>query len=331
MLSVTQNHYELYNQTLAHALNHVGNVMIEFIINKELEGSILGLGFDYIIRNDFEEDITLIEDIRPDIIVFDSYLANNSYLKRLRELSILAIFDDNNDIYDSFIPDIIINGNIHANDLQYDKRVNGIYLLGPDYLVMKQEYWNSLEKPNNYCDENPFSVINDRFNILITTGGSDQYDISLKILESLLKASYEKKVIIGPSYKNDLINKLKNIEKENSAVKLIHKADSLKRYIESSNVVITAGGSTIYEVLSQGKFPIIFSLADNQDMICSKLKDKGISYMGKYPDIKYTSLLAEVDKVLGMQNNNKLKDFSLDITIDGNGALRIADKILKLI
>jgi len=317
--------------SLAHALNRTGNVKIDFIINKELERSVVYLSFDYIICNDFEEDIPLIEDMRPDTVVFDSYLASNSYLERLSELAKLAIFDDNNDIYDSTIPDIIINGNIHANDLEYKKRVDGIYLLGTDYLVMKQEYWNSLVKSNNHCGESPFSVTNDQLNILITTGGSDQYGISLKMIESLLKISYEKKVIVGPSYEDNLITKLKNIEKENSAVKLIHKPDSLKKYIKNSDVVITAGGSTVYEVLSQNKFPIIFSLADNQDMICSKLKDKGISYIGKYPDIKYTSLLDEVEKAYDMKNNNKSKKFSFDITIDGNGALRIADRILKLL
>lgn len=316
--------------SLAHALNYLGNVKLVFIINKELEKNIVALGLDYIVSNDLNEDITLIKHISPDIVVFDSYLSNNIYLEKLIELSRLAIFDDNNDIYDSMIPDIIINGNIHADYLQYKKRVDGIYLLGTNFLVMKQEYWNILEKSNNEPDKGTFDIINDGFNILITTGGSDKHGISLKIVKSLLNSNYEKKIVVGPSYEDNLITKLKKIEKENSAVKLIHKTDSLKKYIKASDIVITAGGSTVYEVLSQKKFPIIFSLADNQDMICSKLQDKGISYIGKYPDIKYANLLDEIDKVHDL-DNNKLKGFNFHIFIDGNGALRIADRILKLL
>ncbi|WP_347451172.1 PseG/SpsG family protein [Acetoanaerobium noterae] len=316
--------------SLANALNYFGNVKIEFIINKELVRSIDDLGFEYIICNDLKKDNELLKDMRPDIFIFDSYLGNNYYLEKVSELTTLVLFDDNNDIYDSTIPNMIINGNIHAQDLEYKKKKEGIYLLGTKYLVMKQEYWSLLNNDNNYSNKK-FSFNNNYFNILITTGGSDQYRISLKVIEVLLTTSYEKKVIIGPSYEDDLIIRLKNIEEENSTVKLIYNPDSLKESIVSSDIVITAGGSTIYEALSQHKFPIIFSLADNQDILCSKLKEMGLSYIGKHPNIKFEKILSKIDKIYQMKRNNEFIDFNFHKTIDGNGALRIADKILNLL
>jgi len=54
-----------------------------------------------------------------DVFVLDTYLANDTYLSEIGKKCTLVLFDDNNDIYNTVIPDVIINGNFHAPALNY--------------------------------------------------------------------------------------------------------------------------------------------------------------------------------------------------------------------
>lgn len=119
------------------------SVDIVFLINEELVEVINKTGFNYVVNNDLSQDIEIIENKHTNLFIFDSYLASNEYLRRVKEKSKLMLIDDNNDIYDSSIPNIIYNGNIHADNLGYEYIEGQIRLLGPKYLIMKEEYWQN--------------------------------------------------------------------------------------------------------------------------------------------------------------------------------------------
>jgi spore coat polysaccharide biosynthesis predicted glycosyltransferase SpsG len=285
------------------------NLNILFIVNKGLENHIVNSGFQYHISESFEEDINSIRQLKPDLFILDSYLANNEYLYEVKKISKLMIFDDNNNIYDSSIPDVVVNGNIYAKELDYKRNEDSLYLLGMEYLVMREEYW--IESTFRYSTP---------YGILITTGGTDPYWLSYNIAINLKKFSSKKKIVIGPGYGSDLIAKLEEIKDENT--ELIYMPNSLKRYINESKIVITAGGSTIYEVLSQNVKPIVFSMADNQDMTCRSLADLGVLFLGKYPHIQYDNL---GNYILKTENDHRRlwnERFSM---IDGQGVFRVVN------
>jgi len=290
---------------------------IIFIINTEIVETFLeqGMEFEYFINDDFSEDINMVETIKPDLFILDSYLASNNYISILKQYSKIMLFDDNNDTYDSTIPDIILNGNIYANELKYSLSKDGLYLLGPKFLVMREEYWKN----------NSFSY-SQKSGVLITTGGTDVHMISFQILNSLKQTPFKKRLVIGPGYDKVLINKLETLKDKN--IELIYQPKSLQKYIEDSMVVITAGGSTIYEVLAQKTTPIIYSMADNQDMACEYFKRHGLSFLGKYPDIAYNNLKSIVINV--MESGKTLNDNIFNL-VDGSGARKIVEKVCKFL
>ncbi|ABW20040.1 PseG/SpsG family protein [Alkaliphilus oremlandii] len=301
--------------SLAIALGQVEkDINITFIINQELEDLINNTEVEYIINNEFEQDYNIIDEREIDLFIVDSYLGSNEYLKMVKEKTKLMIIDDNNDIYDASIPDIIYNGNIHAERLGYLEIEGQLKLLGPKYLIMKEEYW---KKQDENIDKN---------GILITTGGTDDHGITVKIMDAIKNLAIKTRIIIGPGYYCDYIKNIEAIKTEN--MELIYKPPNLKKYIASSKIVITAGGSTVYEVLSQNTIPIIFSIADNQDLICKELSNIGIDYLGKYPSISYDRL----DELIGRYcyKNMILKDGTLDL-IGGQSTLSTAEIILSRI
>ncbi|TVY07205.1 PseG/SpsG family protein [Paenibacillus cremeus] len=299
-------------------LNYDNKLNVVFIINSQLMDQLIYSEIDYIISNSFENDIEIIETLNPQLFILDTYLAKNDYLIKVKKISKLMIFDDNNDLYDSTIPDIVLNGNIHAGELQYKTNNNSLYLLGPKYLVMKEEYWKRSKYENEKYEH--------KNGILITTGGTDPFNISFHILNSIRQLPYMKRIVIGPGYEQDLIYNLEQIKDEKT--ELIHKPVSLCDYIRESIVVITAGGSTIYEVLSQRTMPIIFSIADNQDIACKYFLTLGISYIGKHPQIEYNDLNKEIIHL--MDQPNCYNDAIFDL-VDGRGAKRVIEVIHPLI
>lgn len=66
--------------------------------------------------------------------------------------------------------------------------------------------------------------------------------------------------------------------------------------------MIIAGGNIVYEVLLQNSIPIIFSIANNQDLICGKLYNRRIECLEKYSDIDYSRLL----KIIKIYRKNKI-------------------------
>jgi spore coat polysaccharide biosynthesis predicted glycosyltransferase SpsG len=291
------------------------DIDIIFLVNQELENLISKTKFKFMISNDLDEDNKKIYRLYGNLFIFDSYLGNNEYLKEIKKRFKLMLIDDNNDIYDSSIPDIIYNGNIYSQKLNYNDYQGQLKLLGSKYLIMKEEYWNISSTEHT-----------DRKGILVTTGGTDEYEISLKIIDEIKDLNSKIKVIIGPGYKENYIKKIKNLNKEN--MELIYKPDSLKDYIASSEIIITAGGSTVYEILSQRRIPIIFSMADNQDLICRELNLMGVEFLGKYPKIEYNRLKQIIYKLQLKRSKLSGNIFNM---INNRGAILVAKEIIRYI
>lgn len=290
------------------------NINITFLINNDLVELIKSEGFNYLVSNSLKNDESIIFSLQIDLFVLDTYLADDSYLKMVKNKTRLMLIDDNNDIYDSTLVDIIYNGNIHAEKLNYPFVEVQTRLLGTKYLIMKEEYWCNEDKDIMYKE-----------GILITTGGSDEHRIAIDIIKEIKDLGVKIKVIIGPGYTKDYIKEIECERSEN--IELIYSPTSLKEYIRQAKIVITAGGSTVYEVLSQKSMPIIFSLADNQDLICIELRSRDIPYLGKYPNIDYSRTKVMVKKLF----ENKLIFSNIFRDVDGEGALRLIEDLYRLL
>lgn len=317
--------------SLAQAINDVtGEITISFVANSEVKTLIEEYKFEFVSSDSFDnKDIQIIENQQPSVIIFDSYLASNDYLKRLNKICKLIIFDDNNDVYDSSIPYRIINGNLHAWSLDYTNKNE--HFLGPKYLVMKKEYWEN-KKANNKREDN-FRKNNKKdtnvISVLITTGGTDFNKIMLQFIRAFKDLKINKKIVIGPLYEEEYIEKIEKEVFNDESFELIYKPKMLKNYIKDSDYIITAAGSTIYEVLTLDKFPIIYVLADNQKAIAKELEKYGIINLGYYPEIDYNY----AKKIIESREYEKTKERSMIEMLfdmfDGNGAKRVAEKIVK--
>ncbi len=310
--------------SLFKALDNTIDFDYKFFINKESS--------DWLLKKDIKNQSIIIsekynrnniEKIRsysPDIIVVDTYKANNKYFQYLKEntKATLVIFDDNNDLYSNIEVDILINGNIFAEEINYKESINfNKGLFGPQYLVMNPDFWNNKDKQDIEKGEG----------ILVTCGGADPKNIMLDLIEKLNKINLTKKIVIGPYFSNEQVNQIETRIDDLDNFKIINSPDGLKSKIQRAKIVFTAAGSTVYESLTLNKIPILYIMERDQIKIAESFKKRGLVNLGWYQNITEDKIMNAINRATDGKLKNRIKYVYKDF--DGMGAKRVAKKIVE--
>jgi len=199
-----------------------------------------------------ETIIELCEQYKPNKVIFD--LNSNNYVhffKYARSKKIQTIVFDITGMC-SGAPDIIINDSFVPQLIQYPNidRKTKIYT-GPKYFIL----------------DNPPEFVPIRQNvedILITFGGSDPADLTLKFLEHLLPhfKNCTINIILGPAYSKH--NKIKEMISNNPFVHLYINPPNFLWLLSTMDVVITAAGRTLYECAYLGRPTIIIPSIEHE-------------------------------------------------------------------
>ncbi len=294
----------------------------KFIVNADNDIEYLLKDVNYQIFNWLDERnklFTIIKD--TDIAIIDSYLADISLYNRIANLVKIPVYIDDNKRLD-YPKGIVLNGNIHAETLNYPKEDGIIYLLGTKYTPLRKEFW---EVPEKKIKEKIESV-------MVTFGGDDAKNMTPKILKLLNKKYPElnKNVIIGRAYQN--IDEIKKYADKNTNLIYYPDAEKMKETMLKSDTAISAGGQTLYE-LARVEVPTIgICVADNQLGNIKKWKKIGfLEYAGLYNE---NNIIADIDKLLKKLKNVKMRKSKSKIGkkfVDGKGAKRIVKYMLTKI
>ncbi|MFN4151394.1 MAG: UDP-2,4-diacetamido-2,4,6-trideoxy-beta-L-altropyranose hydrolase [Candidatus Sericytochromatia bacterium] len=292
----------------------------KFIINGD--DSIIDLvnNFNYSIFNWIDNFEELKDDLLDsDIILVDSYKANSEIYKEISNISKLSVyFDDFNRI--EYPKGIIINGAIGAENLDYSNQTSKL-LLGTNYTPLRKVFWEESKKE-----------IKEEINsIMITFGGDDMRNLTPKVLKEISTnfPKLIKNIIIGKSFNN--IQEIKNNSDENTILHFFPSPSELKKIMIESDIAISAGGQTLYELASVGTPAIIVSIADNQNNSINGFIEKNLFYYsGEYKDLILLKTL--IEKINEMKNYYIRNIFYKNMTknINSNGSKIIVKKILKI-
>lgn len=230
------------------------NIRPTFIINGDESVVEYLKETDYEIFNWLDNQERLFDMIKDaDIAIIDSYMADDAIYEKISNLVKLPVYyDDNNRI--EYPSGVVVNGNIHAKDLVYPKRDVINYLLGLEYLPLRKEFWDVPEKKVREKVEA----------IMVTFGGDDSRNMTPKVLK-LLAENYpniKKNVIIGKGFKN--IKEIEKASDENTVLNYFPDAQKMKEVMLESDIAISAGGQTLYELARVGVPTVAVIVADNQ-------------------------------------------------------------------
>ncbi|HIE58998.1 MAG TPA: UDP-2,4-diacetamido-2,4,6-trideoxy-beta-L-altropyranose hydrolase, partial [Hydrogenothermaceae bacterium] len=209
---------------------------------------------DYKIINWIKNKDKILHEIQnADIVVIDSYLADKSFYEIVSNTVRIPIYIDDNKRID-YPKGIVVNGNIHAKELNYPKKDEVIYLLGTQYTPLRKEFW---EVPEKEIKKNVESI-------MITFGGDDIRNMTPKVLKLLVNnyPNLKKNVVIGKGFKN--IEEINSVADKNTNLIYYPDATKMKDIMLKSDIAISAGGQTLYELARVGVPTIAIAVADNQ-------------------------------------------------------------------
>ena len=188
-----------------------------------------------------------------------------------------------------------------------------------------------------------YSVKSNVTDVMITTGGSDPYFAAGSILEAiwetyiqnaesgvLNKITYH--IISGPF--NRFAAQLKDFCAEKEPFRIYENVQDMKTLIKQCDVVITATGSTLYEVSALGVPMICFYFAENQR--------QGAQALASLTEVVNAGAFAENKKQVTFNILQALYRCIHDYTyrerlskqertlVDGKGAIRLAEELVAL-
>lgn len=256
-------------------------------------------------------------------LVIDSYFVTKLYLENLGRVAKIIYIDD----LDKFIypVNLLINYNFYAGDMDYEiKYKNTItkLLLGTAYVPLRKEFEN--------IPQRKFRGIK---KILITSGGTDKYNMIGNILGRILKSPYYKDIdiycIIGRFNIN--FEKLKQQYCSFSNIHILNNVYNMGFYMQECDLCITAGGTTIYELCACGIPSVLYSIADNQLNASMKVSSMGLFAWAGDVRNDMDACLDKIEESIGIfSENNHWTEISryMQSLVDGQGALRLAREIL---
>ncbi len=254
------------------------------------------------------------------LLLLDSYHVTKDYLQALAPYVTIAMPDDFGEGFHKV--DILINYNSFAEDVTYPAESKT--LLGMTFAPLRAEFRNL-----------PYAVTTKVENVLLTVGGSDAYDLSGQILESLLgkekTAALTYHVICGPfSPHLSHLEEIKNRQKQAGLNNVIlhQNVTNMAELMQGCDAAISAGGSTLYELCAVGVPTLCFSFVDNQKKIVEGFAKKGLmAYTGNFLTQQaalFEGLRDTLETFIEDQNSREFYSAAMKAAVDAKGALRLA-------
>ncbi|MGE5473231.1 MAG: UDP-2,4-diacetamido-2,4,6-trideoxy-beta-L-altropyranose hydrolase [Ignavibacteriales bacterium] len=272
-------------------------------------------------ETNISETLNFINDKHADILIVDSYNVSQDYFDKLKkDIRKLVYIDDVNAF--NYNIDILINYSMNTKEIDYknlDKRVK--LLLGPRYAILREQYQNI---PSRKVRENVSEI-------MLTSGATDNFNTIPLFLKAILDdnqlSSKKIHVVIGNSFNNTEV--IKDIALKNRNIILHQNVSDLSNIMLSSDLAISAGGSTLYELCACGMPALSYIIAKNQEKSVQALNKEGIiECLGWYEKLT-TNIIAEKIKSICI-NYKKRQELSLKMQslVDGKGAKRAAEEII---
>lgn len=263
----------------------------------------------------------------PKLIVVDSYHVTPAYLSALRSKSRLVYLDDLASF--AYPSDVVVNYNVYWPDMDYESlyREAGVslpkLLLGPGYAPIREMFKGIPKKTQS-------KEVRD---VLISTGGSDEFHIALDIMKALCKKKEEGRTyhfLIGAM--NGDRDELFLLSGQRKDIVVHENVSDMRSLICGMDIIVSAAGSTLYEICACGVPFITYVLADNQIRGAMAFERLGLAVnagdMRKVTD-RAGVILSEVDKLSSDHGRRCKTGLKMQDLVDGNGADRLANALMN--
>jgi UDP-2,4-diacetamido-2,4,6-trideoxy-beta-L-altropyranose hydrolase len=262
----------------------------------------------------------LAKQLQSDWVVVDGYrFAPNYYRKLLaRGLRSLAIDDDGR--FDEYVSDAVLNQNASAEQAMYRNRQPCTkLLLGSSFVLLRPEFARASR-------EREIPRVAQR--LLVTMGGSDPENVTLKVVEALTEISVEKleiRVVLGSGYQHTA--ELRTFV-SNSAASICFEENppDMVPLMAWADLAISAAGGTCWELAYMGVPAVVMAISDDQSGIAQAVEaGRSAHNLGCHADVSASQLIDVIYQLMIDQQRRSDMSKAGQRLIDGLGPKRVVE------
>lgn len=255
-------------------------------------------------------------------IAFDGYHFEQSDYLRAGDLGhrVLAIEDFERLSY--YPVDLLLNQNIGAELFAYASGASA-HLLGTQYVLLRDEFllWRDWHRQTPEIAKK----------ILVTLGGGDPDNQTLKVLKAVLSIEESLEVIVVVGGSNPHLAQLAQEAADFPNVRILQNANNMPELMAWADMAISAGGSTCWELAFMGLPTVTIVIAENQIEIAEGLSRSGFSInLGWFEQVRLDHIKESVEDLLRNQMERGRRTAQAARLVDGEGRQRIVSCMRSL-
>jgi UDP-2,4-diacetamido-2,4,6-trideoxy-beta-L-altropyranose hydrolase len=272
--------------------------------------------------SDLEVTASCCQHVNPSFIVLDGYDFDFEYCRSLRARWRVMLIDDSIR-FSRYEIDILLNQNLRAEKLLYNVNPEAELLLGTGYALLRQEFTIERERWQRRSRR--------VHNILVTLGGSDSENVTLKVIQAVLrmKSQAHVRVIAGPDNRN-VRELLAATDVAVGRFEVLKATTKMGRLMAWADIAVSAGGSTCWELACLGIPAVILVTAANQKTIARNLGAAGaVVNLGSHQAVSCERIATVLDGLFRSPVRRSRMSRQGRALVDGKGAGRVADALWR--
>jgi len=255
-------------------------------------------------------------------VVLDGYHFDSAYQRRIKETGHPLLVIDDMAHLEHYYANIVLNQNLHAEQLNYSCEPYTQLLLGTRYVLLRREFlkWQGWRR----------EIAERARKVLVTLGGADPDNVTLKIIMAMNKLTLkdlEVKVVIGPT--NAHMASLKEaVHHSPFTIHLLPSVENMPDLMAWADVAVSAGGSTCWEMGFMGLPNVVLVLAENQQDIAAGLGTAGVAFnLGWYTEASIAQVANTLVDLLRDGGSRRQMSQRGRELVDGLGVERVAESL----
>lgn len=272
--------------------------------------------------DDAEELIGLAQARNAQWVAIDGYHFDAAYQRQIKAAGHKVLFIDDMGKAAPYCADIVLNQNLHANADMYARREEFTQLLlGSPYVLLRRNFTARPRKDR---------AVQDVHRLLVSMGGSDPGNLTATILQALNTLelpNWEAVAIIAAD--NEFRHSLNDTILNNKLpVKLVENPPDMAELMEWSDLAISAGGTTIWELAFMGVPTLAITRGEQERMLMSAAAAQAIAIdLGMSQSIDATQIKRAVESLAHDTGRRLRMSKAGPALIDGKGASRVVNAI----
>jgi spore coat polysaccharide biosynthesis predicted glycosyltransferase SpsG len=160
-------------------------------------------------------------------------------------------------------------------------------------------------------------------------GGSDPVNQTVKALRAAAAVNLAITVVIGSGFSHELqLNKFVAEYKGPAVIDIQKNVHNMSQLMEETDLAVSGGGSTCWEMAYLGLPNLVLALAENQIPVAEALEKKGASLnLGWYGETDERKIIKRLSELIPDREKREAMSRAGKKLIDGKGVDRVADKI----